>query len=91
METPFGGLEIATSTLWSGFDFQEMESPALATDLRKLLLWLTLACVSRREDSSCRNQIDWAGSFAQNDRNGRDSLKNGRGFQNFARAPRATV
>ena len=59
-----------------------MEPLALATDLRKLLLWLTLACVGRREDSSCRKQIDWAVSFAQNDRNGRGSLKNGRGFQN---------
>ena len=65
--------------------------PALATGLRKLLLWLTLACVSRREDSSCPKQIDRAGSFAQNDRNGRGSLKNGRGFRNFARALRATV
>ena len=91
VETPFGRLEIQAH-LWSGsVDFQEIEPPALATDLRKLLLWLTLACISRREDSSCRKQIDWAGSFAQNDRNGRGSLKMGVASKIFARASRATV
>ena len=37
-------------------------------------LWLTLACASREV---VRKQLDWAGSFAQNDRNGRGSLKMG--------------
>jgi hypothetical protein len=48
-----------------------MEPPSLATELRNLLLWLTLACFSFK---FVRKRIDWtgrAGSFSQNDRNGR--------------------
>jgi hypothetical protein len=48
-----------------------MEPPSLAIELRKLLLWLTLACFSLK---FVRKQIDWtgkAGSCSQNDRNGR--------------------
>ena len=64
VETPFGRLsEIQAHYGVAAFRKWKFP-PALATDLRKLLLWLTLACVSRREDSRCQKQIDWAGSFA---------------------------
>ena len=35
-----------------------MEPPSLSTELRKLLLWLTLACFSRK---FVQKQIDWTG------------------------------
>ena len=75
VETPFWQTW-NTNTLWSSCDFQEMEPP-LATHLRKLLLWLTLACV--RE--VVWNQIDW--SFAQNDWSGRVHSKMGVASQNL--------
>ena len=42
-----------------------MEPPSLSTELRKLLLWLTLACFSRKH---VQKQIDWTSridSFSQ--------------------------
>ena len=42
-----------------------MEPPSLSTELRKLLLWLTLACFSRK---FVQKQIDWTSridSFSQ--------------------------
>ena len=48
-------------------------TPSLATDLRKLLLWLTLACVSRKlfENRSMGLVVS-----LKNNRNGRGSLQN---------------
>ena len=52
-----------------------MEPLSLATHLRKLLLWLTLACEKIQVFES--RSIGRVGSFTQNDRNEWGSLKMG--------------
>ena len=51
-----------------------MEPPSLSTELRKLLLWLTLACFSRK---LIQKQIDWTSTIDKNDGNGRGFPKVG--------------
>ena len=71
-----------------------MEPPFLATELRKLLLWLTLECLKPLEENSFEN-----GSIGlvelvvhlKTIENGRGFAQNGRGFSNFARASRARL
>ena len=62
-----------------------MEPPSLSTELRKLLLWLTLACLSRK---FVQKQIDWTGGtefLSKTIEMGVVLPESGRGFKNFAR------
>ena len=59
-----------------------MEPPSLSTELRKLLLWLTLACFSRKH---VQKQIDWTSridSFSQKRSKWAWFSQSGRGFKN---------
>ena len=55
-----------------------MDPPSLATELRELLLWLTLACFSRKK---LIDWTGWAGSCSQKTiKMGVVLAKSGRGF-----------
>ena len=63
-----------------------MEPPSLSTELRKLLLWLTLACFSRK---FVQKRIDWTSrlivSLSKTIEMGVVLPQSGRGFTIFAR------